>query len=74
MNPLADPAKAYPRQDALAAAATRGLAGLSLAEVALWSVVFVLILVAVPLGLWYWQRRRRPPDAAHTGTSQTGTA
>ncbi len=64
VNPLTDPAKAYPRQDALTAAATRGLLGWSPAEVALWCVVFLLVLVAVPLGVWYWQRRRRPPGTA----------
>jgi phosphate transport system substrate-binding protein len=69
VNPLTDPAKAYPRQDALTAAATRGLAGLSLAEVAWWSVVFLVLLIAVPVGVWYWQRRRRPHEATETGTS-----
>ena len=64
VNPLTDPAKAYPRQDALTAAATRGLLGWSPAELALWCVVFLLILVAVPLGVWYWQRRRRSPGSA----------
>ena len=59
VNPLTDPAQAYPRQDALTAAATRGLLGWSPAEVALWCAVFLFVLVAVPLGVWYWQRRRR---------------
>jgi phosphate transport system substrate-binding protein len=66
VNPLTDPALAYPRQDALTSAATRGLLGWSPAEIALWCTVFLLILVAVPLGVWYWQRRRRPPG---TGTT-----
>jgi phosphate transport system substrate-binding protein len=69
VNPLNDPAQAYPRQDALTAAATRGLLGLSLAEVALWSVVFVLLLVGIPVGLWFWQRRRRRPETTQTGTA-----
>jgi phosphate transport system substrate-binding protein len=62
MNPLTDPALAYPRQDALTAAATRGLLGWSPAELALWCTVFVFVLVAVPLAIWLRQRQRRSEE------------
>lgn len=64
VNPLTDPAQAYPRQDALTAAATRALLGWSPAELALWCSVFVVVLVAVPLTIWLWQRKRRPEETA----------
>jgi phosphate transport system substrate-binding protein len=64
VNPLTDPALAYPRQDALTAAATRGLLGWSPAELALWSSVFVFVLVAVPFALWLTQRKRRSEETA----------
>jgi len=63
-NPLSDPALAYPRQDALAAAAAHGLGRWSPAEVVLWCVVFALVLIAFPIGVWFWQRRRRQQGSA----------
>ena len=69
VNPLTDPAQAYPRQDALTAAATRGLLGWSPAEIALWCTVFLFVLVALPLGVWYLQRRRRQPGTTGTPTA-----
>jgi phosphate transport system substrate-binding protein len=59
VNALTDPALAYDRQDGLTAAATSGLDSWSPAVVALWSVVFAVFLVGVPLTVWFWQRRRR---------------
>ena len=56
---LSNAALAYPRQDALAAAAAHGLGRWSPAEVALWCVVFALLLIAFPVGVWFWQKRRR---------------
>ncbi len=62
-NPLDNSQLAYSRQDALARAAGKGLRGWSPAEVALWCVIFALILLAIPLGVWFRQRRRRPQGA-----------
>jgi phosphate transport system substrate-binding protein len=59
VNALTDPQLVYPRQDALTAAATKGLLGWSPAEVALWCVVFALVFIGLPLGVWLSQRRRR---------------
>ena len=49
-----------PRQTALTGAASRALSGWSPAQIALWSTVFVFVIVGVPLALWLLQRRRRP--------------
>jgi phosphate transport system substrate-binding protein len=54
---LTDPEKAYARQDGLVAAAAHS--PWSPTVVALWSVVFAVILIGVPLAAWFWQRRRR---------------
>ena len=54
---LTDPEKAYARQDGLVAAAAHS--PWSPTVVALWSVVFAVVLVGVPLAAWFWQRRRR---------------
>lgn len=56
---LTDPALAYDRQDHLTSAAAISLTKWSPTVVALWSVVFAVVLIAVPLGAWFWQRRRR---------------
>jgi phosphate transport system substrate-binding protein len=62
LDPLTNPQLAYPRQSALAAAASRALSGWSPAEVALWCSVFALVLFGVPLAVWVVRRRRQPPD------------
>ncbi len=54
---LTNPALAYARQDRLIAAAAQS--PWSPTVVALWSVVFAVILIGVPLAAWFWQRRRR---------------
>jgi ABC-type phosphate transport system substrate-binding protein len=64
-NPLTGPA-ANRRQLALVAAASRGLQGWSGTEVVLWSIVFILVLGAVPFGTWYLQRRRKRPEEEST--------
>ncbi len=56
---LTDPEKAYARQDGLVAAAAHS--PWSSTVVALWSVVFAVVLIGVPLAAWFWQRRRRDP-------------
>jgi phosphate transport system substrate-binding protein len=61
---LNNAALAYPRQDALAKAALHGLGRWSPAEVALWCVVFALVLVAFPLAVWFRQKRRRGQGSA----------
>jgi hypothetical protein len=57
---LENPQLALARQSALTGAAGKALSGWSGAELALWSTVFVLVIGAVPLGIWVYQRRRRP--------------
>lgn len=70
LDPLTNPQLAYPRQTALAAAADDALSGWSPAQVALWSTVFAVFIVGVPLGLWALQRRRRPrPPGSGVGPS-----
>ena len=67
LDPLTNPQLAYPRQTALAGAATRALTGWSAAQIALWSSVFVLLIAGVPFTMWFVQRRRRrgiPAEAA----------
>lgn len=68
-DPLTNPLLTAPRQLALTNAANRALSGWSPAQIALWSTVFVVFIVGVPLGLWALQRRRRPglPDPGNTG-------
>jgi phosphate transport system substrate-binding protein len=56
---LTDPALAYARQDHLTAAAQSSALKWSPTVVALWSVVFAGVLIGVPLGAWFWQRRRK---------------
>jgi phosphate transport system substrate-binding protein len=56
---LTDPVKAYARQDGLTSAASRSLLVWSPTVIALWSVVFAVILIGVPLAAWFWQRRRK---------------
>jgi hypothetical protein len=64
LDPLTNVEDALPRQTALTAAAARALTGWSPAQIALWSTVFLLVIVGVPLAVWLLQRRRRPevPD------------
>ncbi len=67
LDPLTDPQDAYPRQTALALAATRAASAQSPAQIALWSTLFVLLIVGVPLAIWFVQRRRRQDPLAETG-------
>jgi hypothetical protein len=59
LNALTDPALAYARQDHLTSAASSSLLKWSPTVLALWSVVFAVVLIGLPLGAWFWQRRRR---------------
>jgi phosphate transport system substrate-binding protein len=55
-NALTNPILAYARQDRLISAAAKS--PWSPAVVALWSLIFAVVLIGVPLGAWFWQRRR----------------
>lgn len=57
-NPLDNAQLTGQRQEALASAAGRGLLGWSPLDMALWSAAIAIVLVAIPLGAWVWQRRR----------------
>ena len=59
LDPLTNPVLAYPRQTALANAASHALSGSSPVQIALWSGLFAVFLIGVPLFLWTQQRRRR---------------
>ena len=59
LDPLTNPVLAYPRQTALANAASNALSGYSPLQIALWSGLFAVFLIGVPLFLWTQQRRRR---------------
>jgi cobalamin biosynthesis Mg chelatase CobN len=70
LDPLENPQLAYPRQSALTAAAAQALSGWSAAQqIALWSTVFAIIVVGVPLAVWLVRRRRRAPRASDVGST-----
>jgi phosphate transport system substrate-binding protein len=71
-DPLTNAESAYARQTAFVNAATGALSGWSPAEIALWSSVFVLVVVGVPLTVWLL-RRRRPGSADPPGPEVTAT-
>jgi phosphate transport system substrate-binding protein len=58
-NALTNPALAYARQDHLTNAAEDSALKWSPTVVALWTVIFAVVLIGVPLAAWFWQRRRR---------------
>jgi ABC-type phosphate transport system substrate-binding protein len=62
-NPLSAE-NAFKRQLALQTAAASALLGFSPSEVILWSCLIALVLIGIPVGAWYWQRRRRQGDPA----------
>lgn len=64
LEPLNNPLDINSRQNQLTGVATKALSDWSPAELALWCTVFLVIILGGPLGLWLYQRRRRPgPDS-----------
>ncbi|HTU37576.1 MAG TPA: substrate-binding domain-containing protein [Acidimicrobiales bacterium] len=59
LNPLNNAQQALARQSGLTNASAGALSKWSPAQVALWSTVFALVIIGVPLVLWVTTRRRR---------------
>ena len=59
LDPLTNQRLAYGRQGTLIGSASKALTGWSSTQVALWSSLFAVLIVGVPIALWFVQRRRK---------------